>query len=79
MSRIKKLTGSRCFQANPRTTAIRAVAKANNLEIDYVDIDFENISEEHKAANKLGKIPTFIGADGYTLTECIAIAIYSTF
>ena len=27
--------------------------------------------------NKLGLVPSFVGADGYELTECIAIAIYS--
>ncbi|SPN97232.1 probable translation elongation factor eEF-1, gamma chain [Cephalotrichum gorgonifer] len=63
---------------NPRSTGILAVAKANGLGLTVVEADFENLSEEHKAANPLGKIPTFIGADGYTLTECIAIAIYVT-
>lgn len=35
------------------------------------------VSEEYKKVNPLGKIPTFVGADGFVLSECIAIAIYS--
>lgn len=56
-----------------------AVAKANGLDLDIVNIDFSNITEEHRKANKQGKAPTFIGSDGFVLTECIALAIYSTF
>jgi hypothetical protein len=37
------------------------------------------VSAEYLKINKLGKVPTFVGADGYTLNECIAIAIYSMF
>lgn len=33
-------------------------------------------SGEHLKANGLGKIPAFVGEDGYALSECIAIAIY---
>jgi len=36
------------------------------------------VSEEYKKVNPLGKIPTFVGADGFVLSECIAIAIYIT-
>ena len=35
------------------------------------------VSAEYLKINKLGKVPTFVGADGYTLHEAIAIAIYS--
>ena len=56
-----------------------AVAKANGLDLDVVNVDFDNITEEHRKANKQGKVPTFIGSDGFVLTECIALAIYSTF
>ncbi|KAL2259598.1 hypothetical protein VTK26DRAFT_6688 [Humicola hyalothermophila] len=61
---------------NPRSTAIRAVAKANGLDIEEVETDTKNPTPEFLAANPLHKIPTFVGADGYVLTECIAIAIY---
>jgi len=33
-------------------------------------------SAEYLQYNMLGKIPTFVGADGYVLSETIAIAIY---
>lgn len=67
------------LQANPRTAAIRAVAKANNVDLEYIEADTTKPSIEHLKANKLGKVPAFLGEDGYPLSECIAIAIYSTF
>lgn len=63
-------------QGNPRSTAIRAVAKANNLELEEIETDTKNPTEEFLKANPLHKIPTFVGSDGFVLTECIAIAIY---
>lgn len=35
------------------------------------------MSADFLKINSLGKIPTFVGADGYTLTESLAIAVYS--
>jgi elongation factor 1-gamma len=67
------------LQLNPRSTAIRAVAKANGLDLDIVEVDTTKPSAEFLKANPLSKVPTFTGADGYTLTECMAIAIYSKF
>ncbi|KAK6437831.1 elongation factor EF-1 gamma subunit [Oleoguttula sp. CCFEE 5521] len=67
------------YPGNPRTTAIAAVAKANGLELEDVHTEpAKGVSEEYKKLNKLGKVPTFEGSDGYVLTECIAIAIYLT-
>ncbi|KAH9221176.1 40S ribosomal protein S3aE [Leptodontidium sp. 2 PMI_412] len=67
------------YPGNPRSTAIRAVAKANNVEIEIVETEpAKGVSAEYLKINKLGKVPTFVGADGYTLHECIAIAIYIT-
>jgi elongation factor 1-gamma len=63
-------------QDNPRTTAIKAVAKANDLELNIVEADTAAPSVEHAKAHKLGKIPAFIGEDGFALSECIAIAVY---
>ncbi|KAL9095550.1 MAG: hypothetical protein Q9163_006500, partial [Psora crenata] len=64
---------------NPRSVAIRAVAKAYNLELEEVETHPEKgLSQDYLKINKLGKIPSFVGADGYELTECIAIAIYIT-
>lgn len=68
------------FQGNPRSTAILAVAKANNVDLEVVATEpSKGVSAEYLKLNKLGKVPTFVGADGYTLHECIAIAIYSTY
>jgi len=66
-------------QQNPRSTGILAVAKANNLDIEIVNTDTEKPSDEFLKANPLSKVPTFVGADGYVLSECIAIAIYGTY
>ncbi|KAK1088621.1 elongation factor EF-1 gamma subunit [Friedmanniomyces endolithicus] len=67
------------YPGNPRTTAILAVAKANSLELEQVHTEpAKGVSEDYKKLNKLGKVPTFEGADGYVLTECMAIAIYIT-
>ncbi|KAI8633151.1 hypothetical protein F5Y19DRAFT_416846 [Xylariaceae sp. FL1651] len=65
-------------ELNPRTTAILAVAKANGLDLDVVEVDEKKPSEELLKINKLGKVPTFVGADGYVLTETMAISIYIT-
>jgi len=65
-----------------RTLPIVVVAKENGLELDIVEESPMNpggVSEEYKKINKLGKIPSFVGADGFVLTECIAIAIYSMY
>jgi elongation factor 1-gamma len=36
----------------------------------------QGVSEDYLKVNKLGKVPTFVGADGFVLSECIAIAVY---
>jgi hypothetical protein len=65
------------LQGNPRTTALLAVAKANNLKLDLVHTEpAKGVSDDYRLLNKLGKVPTFEGSDGYILTECMAIAIY---
>lgn len=64
------------LQKNPRTTAILAVAKANGLDLESVFVDTTNPTPEYLKLNKLGKVPTFEGTDGYVLSECMAIAIY---
>jgi elongation factor 1-gamma len=53
------------------------VAKVNGLELEIVDTNpSKGVSAEYLKLNKLGKVPTFVGADGYTLHECVAIAVY---
>ncbi|KAJ0120542.1 hypothetical protein J7T55_015271 [Diaporthe amygdali] len=65
---------------NPRTTAILAVAKAQGLDLDIVYHDREDphSHEELLRINPLAQVPVFVGADGYKLTECIPIALYSS-
>ena len=55
------------------------MAKANNLELEIVDTEpSKGLSPEYLEINKLGQVPTFVGADGFVLHEAIAIAIYCT-
>jgi elongation factor 1-gamma len=66
-----------CLQGNPRTTVLLAVAKENNLDLEWVEtVPSDGVTTEYLKLNKLGKVPTFEGADGYVLSECIAIAVY---
>ncbi|EON62153.1 elongation factor EF-1 gamma subunit [Coniosporium apollinis CBS 100218] len=67
------------YPGNPRSTAIRAVAKANDLDLEIVHTEpAKGVSTDYLKLNKLGKVPTFEGKDGFILTECIAIAVYVT-
>jgi elongation factor 1-gamma len=66
------------YEANPRSTAILAVAKANDLDLEVVETDTANPTPEYLKYNPLSKVPTFVGSDGYVLSECMAIAIYVT-
>jgi elongation factor 1-gamma len=54
------------------------VAKANGLDLEIVETNTEKPTDEYLKYNALSKVPTFVGADGYVLSECIAIAVYST-
>lgn len=53
-----------------------AVAKANDLDIELVETRPPNTSAEYQLLNPLNRVPTFVGSDGFYLTESIAIAIY---
>ncbi|KAF1844321.1 EF1G-domain-containing protein [Cucurbitaria berberidis CBS 394.84] len=65
------------YAGNPRTTSLLAVAKENGLDIEFVDTEpAKGVSADYLKLNKLGKVPTFEGADGFVLSECIAIAVY---
>ncbi|KAI4131173.1 MAG: hypothetical protein LQ338_001378 [Usnochroma carphineum] len=67
------------YEGNPRSIAIRAVAKENKLDVELVKtVPHEGVPNDYLKINHLGRIPSFVGADGYTLTECMAIAIYFT-
>ncbi|PKX89994.1 glutathione S-transferase psoE [Aspergillus novofumigatus IBT 16806] len=58
-----------------RTIAIKAVAKANGLNLDIRETPR---TSDHLSISKLGKVPAFQGADGFKLFECMAIALYIT-
>jgi elongation factor 1-gamma len=69
------------LQANPRTIPTLVAAKANELDLELIQADNNvnaefNKSAEYRKLNPQGKIPTFVGANGFVLTEAIAIAIY---
>ena len=58
--------------------AILAVAKANGLELEVIERTPEKqFPAEYVKVNPLNRVPSFVGSDGYILTECIAIAVYS--
>ncbi|KAF1976173.1 hypothetical protein BU23DRAFT_578582 [Bimuria novae-zelandiae CBS 107.79] len=67
------------YPGNPRTTSLLAVAKENGLDLEFVEtVPANGVSTEYLKLNKLGKVPTFEGADGFVLSETIAIAVYLT-
>ncbi|KAJ5166363.1 Elongation factor 1-gamma 2 [Penicillium canariense] len=66
---------------NGRTIAVLVAAKHNDLELELVNTQPNsavNTSAEYLKVQPLGKIPAFEGANGFTLSEVIAIAIYVT-
>ncbi|KAF1994540.1 hypothetical protein P154DRAFT_475798 [Amniculicola lignicola CBS 123094] len=67
------------YPGNPRTTSLLAIAKENGLDVEFVHTEpAKGVSAEYLKINKLGKVPTFEGADGFVVSEAIAIAIYLT-
>ncbi|KAE8144789.1 hypothetical protein BDV25DRAFT_134356 [Aspergillus avenaceus] len=68
---------------NGRTIAALVAAKANDVELELVNTEANSAADFNKSAeytklNPLGKIPAFEGANGYTLSEVVAIAVYVT-
>ena len=61
---------------NARSTALLAVAKEYNLDIELVETRPPNVTADYLKLNPLGRVPTFVGSNGFVLTESIAIAIY---
>ena len=66
-------------QGNARTTVLLVIAEANKLDIELVHTQPPNTDTEYLKLNPLNRIPTFVGADGFRLTEVLAIAIYCGF
>ncbi|KAF7712690.1 Elongation factor 1-gamma [Penicillium ucsense] len=66
---------------NPRTIAVQVAAKHNDLDLELVNTvprSEATTSAEYLKLQPLGKIPAFQGANGFNLSEVIAIAIYVT-
>jgi len=67
------------FAGNPRTDCLRVIAQMNNLDIELVETNPSKGTypqDYTSKTNRLGKIPTFVGADGFVLSEVLAIAVY---
>lgn len=72
------------FPGCPRLTALLAVAAKNKLDIEIIETRPANslaqppdgVPPEYFELHPLGKVPTFKGADGFVITECIAIVLY---
>ncbi|KAI9146902.1 NAD dependent epimerase/dehydratase [Paramyrothecium foliicola] len=62
---------------NPRSIGIKAIAKARNIDLRFNYVNLSDPAGDHLSASPLGKIPAFIGNDGFKLSECIAIAVYA--
>ncbi|KAJ5932917.1 hypothetical protein N7516_007406 [Penicillium verrucosum] len=68
---------------NGRTISILVAAKHNDLDLELVKTEANAAAEFNSGAeflklNPTGKIPAFEGANGFTLSEVIAIAVYVT-
>lgn len=55
------------------------MAKANKLDIEYIDATPLKGHADYLKLNPLNRVPSFEGKDGYVLSECMAIAIYRKF
>jgi elongation factor 1-gamma len=64
------------YKDNARSTVLLVVAKENNLDIELVETRPPTDDAEYLKLNPLNRIPTFVGSNGFVLTESIAIAIY---
>ncbi|RMD43526.1 hypothetical protein DV735_g1607, partial [Chaetothyriales sp. CBS 134920] len=65
------------FPENSGSIVQLVVAKENNLDVELVETrPAAGVSPEYLKINPLGKVPTFVGPNGFILTDAIAIAIY---
>ncbi|KAL4987673.1 glutathione S-transferase [Aspergillus falconensis] len=64
----------------PRSTTLLALAKLNNLDLRIVYAEKKNKEafEELCKYNPFGQVPTFVGTDGFVLSECIPLTLYCT-
>ncbi|RFU26781.1 hypothetical protein B7463_g9546, partial [Scytalidium lignicola] len=66
------------FEGNSRSTVLRVIAKQNNLNLEFIEVRPPDVDAEYLKLNLLGRVPTFVGDNGFILTEVMAIAIYFT-
>jgi hypothetical protein len=52
------------------------IAEENKLDIELVHTQPPNTDPEYLKLNPLNCIPTFVGSNGFILSEVMAIAIY---
>ncbi|KPI37668.1 Elongation factor 1-gamma 2 [Cyphellophora attinorum] len=64
------------FSDNARSVVLLALAKENKLDIELVDTRTPTNSADYIKLHALDRVPTYQSADGWVLTESIAIAIY---
>ncbi|KIW19990.1 hypothetical protein PV08_00565 [Exophiala spinifera] len=64
------------FEGNSRSTVLLVLAKNANLDIEFVEVRPPKVDAAYLKLNPLGRVPTFVGRDGFVLTEVMAIAIY---
>ncbi|KAI0117669.1 glutathione S-transferase [Nemania sp. FL0031] len=66
------------YATNPRVNRAMIIADMNGLEIDIPAFTMRETNRTTEFLSKfpLGKVPAFEGADGFCLTESIAIATY---
>ena len=49
------------------------------MDIEWIETEpGKGLSTDYLKLNRLGRVPTFVGKDGFVLTENIAIAVYRT-
>ncbi|KAL4874954.1 glutathione S-transferase [Aspergillus karnatakaensis] len=64
---------------SPRAVALLATARTHNLNLEIIHTEQEEHPTAYQkllAVNSLGQVPTFVGADGFVLTEFIPITLY---
>jgi elongation factor 1-gamma len=63
---------------------VQVAAKSNDLDIELVNTEANaaasfNQSAEYTKVSPLGKIPAFEGANGFVLSEVIALVVYGMY
>jgi glutathione S-transferase len=62
--------------ASPNCRKVRVMARELGLTLELVPMDFARGTEEYRADNPAGKVPTFVDDDGFVLWESGAILVH---